>query len=40
MSYSLDTVVLDAKSKKNPKNAIILCHGYAGNGKNIALLAN
>jgi len=40
MSYSLDTVILETKSKKKPKNAIILCHGYDGNGKNIALLAN
>ena len=40
MSYSLDTVILDTKSNGKPKSAIVLCHGYAGNGKNIALLAN
>lgn len=38
--YCLETEILKPKSKKKPKNAIILCHGYAGKGKNIALLAN
>jgi len=40
MSYSLNTIVLDPISKKKPKNAIILCHGYGGDGRDISLLAN
>ena len=40
MSYSLNTIVLDPISKEKPKNAMILCHGYGGDGKDISLLAN
>ena len=40
MSYSLNTIVLDPISKEKPRNAIILCHGYGGDGKDISLLAN
>ena len=40
MSYSLNTIVLDPVSKEKPKNAMILCHGYGGDGKDISLLAN
>ncbi len=40
MAFSLETVTLKTKTGIKPKNAIILCHGYEGNGKNIALLAN
>ena len=40
MSYSLNTTILNPISKKNPKNAVILCHGYGGDGKDISLLAN
>jgi len=40
MSYSLNTTILNPLSKKNPKNAVILCHGYGGDGKDISLLAN
>ena len=40
MSYSLNTIVLDPISKKKPKNAIILCHGYGGDGRDISLLAS
>ena len=40
MNYSLDTTILYPISKEKIKNAVILCHGYGGNGKNIALLAN
>ena len=39
MSYSLNTIVLDPVSKEKPKNAMILCHGYGGDGKDISLLA-
>ena len=40
MSYSLNAIVLEPISKEKPKNAIILCHGYGGDGKDISLLAN
>ena len=38
MSYSLNTLILDPHSKKS-ENAVILCHGYGGNGKAISPLA-
>ena len=40
MSYSLNTIILKPLSKTKPKNAVILCHGYGGDGKDISLLAN
>ena len=40
MSYSLNTTIINPLSSKNPKNAVILCHGYGGDGKDISLLAN
>tara|TARA_B100000945_G_scaffold21255_1_gene15238 strand:- start:2281 stop:2934 length:654 start_codon:yes stop_codon:yes gene_type:complete len=40
MNYSLNSIVLEPISKEKPKNAIILCHGYGGDGKDISLLAN
>ena len=40
MSYSLNTTILNPLSKEKPKNAIILCHGYGGDGKDISILAN
>ena len=40
MSYSLNTTNLDPLSKEKPKNAVILCHGYGGDGKDISLLAS
>ena len=39
MSYSLNTTILNPISKEKPKNAVILCHGYGGDGKDISLLA-
>tara|TARA_X000001036_G_scaffold390207_1_gene387735 strand:- start:2210 stop:2863 length:654 start_codon:yes stop_codon:yes gene_type:complete len=39
MTYSLNTVTLEPLSKAKPKNAIILCHGYGGDGKDISILA-
>jgi len=39
MSYSLNTIILEPLSKTKPKNAIILCHGYGGDGKDISILA-
>ncbi len=40
MTYSLNTIVLEPISKNKPKNAVILCHGYGGDGKDISILAN
>ena len=40
MSYSLNTTILNPLIKEKPKNAVILCHGYGGDGKDISLLAN
>ena len=40
MSYSLNTTILEPLSKEKPKNAVILCHGYGGDGKDISLLAS
>jgi phospholipase/carboxylesterase len=40
MSYSLNTTILNPLSKRKPKNAVILCHGYGGDGKDISLLAS
>ena len=40
MSYSLNTTILNPLSKEKPKNAVILCHGYGGDGKDISILAN
>ena len=33
MTFSLNTIILEPLSKKKPKNAVILCHGYGGDGK-------
>ena len=40
MSYSLNTIILEPLSKEKPKNAVILCHGYGGDGKDISILAS
>ena len=40
MKYSLNTIILEPLSKTKPKNAVILCHGYGGDGKDISILAN
>ncbi len=39
MQYSLNSIILEPLSKIKPKNAIILCHGYGGDGKDISILA-
>ena len=39
MKYSLNTLILEPLSKTKPKNAVILCHGYGGDGKDISILA-
>ncbi len=38
-NYILDTTIIEPLSKGKPKQAIILCHGYGGDGKDISLLA-
>jgi phospholipase/carboxylesterase len=38
MKLSLDTIIINPISGKKPKNAIILLHGYGGDGKSISLL--
>jgi len=38
MKFSLDTIIINPISGKKPKNAIILLHGYGGDGKDISLL--
>ena len=40
MTFSLNTIILDTLSKEKPKNVVILCHGYGGDGKDISILAN
>ena len=40
MSYSLNTIILEPLSKEKPKSAVILCHGYGGDGKDISILGN
>jgi len=38
-SYNLETILTQPLSNKKPKQAIILCHGYGGDGKDISSLA-
>tara|TARA_B100000686_G_scaffold345903_1_gene431343 strand:+ start:45 stop:701 length:657 start_codon:yes stop_codon:yes gene_type:complete len=38
--YIFDTTSLMTYSKNKPQQAIILCHGYGGDGKDISVLAN
>ena len=40
MSYSLNTTIINSSKKQKPENAVILCHGYGGDGKDISILAN
>ena len=40
MKYSLDRIEIEPNSKTEVRNAVILCHGYGGDGKDIAVLAN
>ena len=39
-NYILDTVFIPPLSKNKPRQAVILCHGYGGDGKDISVLAN
>ena len=38
MKYSLNTKIVN--SIKSPENAVILCHGYGGDGNDISIVAN
>ena len=38
-SYTLDVTSISPLSKNKPRQAIVLCHGYGGDGKDISLLA-
>ena len=40
MSYSLNTTIISSSDKQKPDNAVILCHGYGGDGKDISILAS
>tara|TARA_B100000029_G_C17286141_1_gene855272 strand:- start:37 stop:693 length:657 start_codon:yes stop_codon:yes gene_type:complete len=37
-NYVLETKVIEPLSKEKPKQAIVLCHGYGGDGKDISIL--
>jgi phospholipase/carboxylesterase len=39
-SFSLNTTIIPPASNNNPKQIIVLCHGYGGDGKDISGLAN
>ena len=38
-SYILDVTSVPPLSKNKPRHAIVLCHGYGGDGKDISTLA-
>ena len=38
-SYNLDVITVPTLSKNKPRQAVILCHGYGGDGKDISMLA-
>ena len=40
MSYSLKSIIIKPNLKSPIKNAVILCHGYGGDGKDISIVAN
>ena len=39
-SYNLEATIISPLSKNKPQQAIVLCHGYGGDGKDISVLAN
>ena len=39
-NYILDTTSIFPLSKNKPQQAIVLCHGYGGDGKDISILAS
>ena len=38
-SYSLDTIIIEPENNELVKKAIILFHGYGGDGKDISMLS-
>ena len=38
MTFCLDTVIINPEKDKPIKNAVILLHGYGGDGKDISML--
>ena len=39
-SYNLEVTTITSLSKNKPQQAIVLCHGYGGDGRDISVLAN
>ena len=39
MTFCLDTTIVKPQDNKEIKNAIILLHGYGGDGKDISMLS-
>ena len=39
-NYNLEATIISPLSKNKPQQAIVLCHGYGGDGKDISVLAN
>ena len=39
-SYNLEVTTISSLSKSKPRQAIVLCHGYGGDGRDISILAN
>ena len=39
MTFCLDSIIINSGDDKEIKNAIILLHGYGGNGKDISMLS-
>ena len=39
MSFCLDTTIVPPENNEQIKNAVILLHGYGGDGKDISLLS-
>ena len=40
MKYSLDSISIQPRKPNPPKNIVILCHGYGGDGRDISIMAN
>ena len=38
MGYSLNTTIINLSDKQKPDNAVILCHGYGGDGNDISII--
>ena len=39
MTFCLDSIIIKPEEDKEIKNAIILLHGYGGDGKDISILS-